>query len=1060
MSEIYIRLLGPPRIEKDGKALPSLKSRTALALLTYLLMNPGEVPRSQLAGMLWTDEPESKAHANLRYALWILQRALGTNAIQADRLMVACLPSPSFKSDLDLFRETLMRFDNREDDSHETMRALQQVLDAYRGDLLEGFELSKEVLFNEWLQKQRAYLRELTAAAMERLARWYSAQHKTREAIAMMRRLLNLDPWREEAHRTLMGLLVRNGQRSAALAQYEICRHVLQKELGVEPMKETRDLYERIRSAESMRRHNLPPATLFVQRAREMQQIRALIENPVARLITLVGPGGIGKTRLALELAGEQTESFLHGVRFVSLASISTPEFLVPAIANAAEVSLDSQTDSRVQLLNYLSEKEMLIVLDNFEQVMPGAALVGEILNTAPFAKILITSRQRLKLAGEWVVEIGAMDFPASEETPDLGRYSAVKLYLQNARQAHGDFQLSESDKPYVVRICNLVGGMPLAIELASSWVHTLSCREIAEELEKNLGLLESAPRGSAYQHPSLRAAFEHSWNLLNESERQLFRKLAIFHGGFRREAAEQITGASLLTLTSLVEKSLVHKEASGRYKIHPVLCQFGMEKLRESESAQLDLSDRHSTFFTGFLAQNESRLKAKDEKHALEEISAEIDNIRAAWEWAVKRGRDQVLENVVAGLYMFYDRRGWYVEGEETFGRAAQFLKQRYVEDKSNEFAAVLYGRLAARQGWFAYRLGNYTFAEQVTREALNILQAHGTSADIAFVRKSLGEILGTIGEYDQALELPRESLDLYKRVDDPHGAANCLAVMGNFRRLMGDFHSTEESLTESLQIAQASGDRSAIALALNYLGIVAYDMGDYARARELYQRALKIRQEIGDTKGTGATLGNLGVVAATTRDFERATQLLESSLAIRRHVGDRQGMAWALSILGDVARGSKQIEKARELYTESHALFAEIGDRYATALGLTKLGQTAFLLSDYSSAEDYLLRSLETAWATNSTPIVLIGLAGIAQVLAKQKKDLTRAVHLLAFVSNHPSATREAKKNSGKLLRRLKTEMSARALNRAIAQGKKLRIEQLIDETVQTRSRAKVVA
>ncbi|NUO02992.1 MAG: hypothetical protein HUU01_20475, partial [Saprospiraceae bacterium] len=458
--------------------------------------------------------------------------------------------------------------------------------------------------FETWMLAEQARLRELVIQALHTLAIYHAGQGQLAQGIGFVRRLLSMEPWREEAHRQLMGLLAQAGQRSAALAQYEICRQILVEELGVDPGPETKALYERIRAGDLSQRaqklestgefsstpllpsplaplsprHNLPPQpTPFIGREQEIAEIKQLLlEEPACRLLTLMGPGGIGKTRLALAAAAEVKDSFPHGVHFAPLASVGEPEIIISALAEALHLTIQAGVKPKTELFNYLDEKQLLLVIDNLEHLLAGVGLLSEILMAAPQVKLLATSRERLNLQEEWSYRVQGLSFP-KDASPDTNfeSYSAMRLFLERACRAEAGFNLSEADLPHVIRLCQLVDGMPLALELAAPWVRSITCREIVQEIERSLDFLTTSLRNTPARHRSIKAVLEQTWQRLPETEKALLCKLSVFQGGCLREAAIQVTGATLTLLSSLVDKALLRRAESGRYELHELIRQF-----------------------------------------------------------------------------------------------------------------------------------------------------------------------------------------------------------------------------------------------------------------------------------------------------------------------------------------------------------------------------------------------------------------------------------------------------------------------------------------------------
>ncbi len=423
--------------------------------------------------------------------------------------------------------------------------------------------------------------------------------------------------------------------------------------------------------------HNLPSqAAPFIGRVDELAEITRLLADPACRLLTLVGPGGIGKTRLAIEAARiivggvgtRQTVSeqlFPNGVHFVPLQPLTSPDFIVPAIVEALGFQFYGQSDPRQQLLDYLQEKSLLLVVDNFEHILDGALLVDDILAHAPGMKLLVTSRERLNLVEEWVYEVHGLDCPADEMETEIEGYSAIQWFMQNARRAQVGFALTPAQRPAVTRICRTVGGNPLAIELAATWLRALPAKAIADEIARGLDILESQARNVPERHRSMRAVLQHSWSLLSKTERNVFRRLAVFRGGFAYEAAERVTGATLWTLSALVDKSLLQVDANGRYDLHELVRQYAAEQLNTSGEADA-LRDGHSAYYLDFLAQREADIKGRRQLPALKEIAADFDNVRVAWSRALQRKDATLVSGTLEGLTHFCDMTARQWQGEE----------------------------------------------------------------------------------------------------------------------------------------------------------------------------------------------------------------------------------------------------------------------------------------------------------------------------------------------------------------------------------------------------------
>jgi predicted ATPase/DNA-binding SARP family transcriptional activator len=689
MPSLTLALLGSPHVARADGATVAFRLRKELAVLAYLAVEgPAAQPRDALLGLLWPEASEESARNNLRVVLANLRQALGA-ALNADRQVVQ-LALGSDELDVAAFQQLLAatRAHRHQQNAPcaDCAARLEQAAELYRGDFLAGFALPDAVEFEEWTLVRREALHQQALEALAMLTDYYEQAGDYAALCRHARRQLELEPWHEPAQRQLMRGLALAGDRDAALTQYERCRLILADELHVEPDVETRALYEQIRAghltpdtrASAAPRHNLPaPLTPFVGREHELAALVALREAPETRLLTLVGAGGMGKTRLAIELARASLDTYADGVFFVALAPLATASALPTAVAQAIDITIHSG-DPAAGLVRFLRDKHMLLVLDNFEHLRDGAGLVVDILEAAPRVQILATSRERLKVRGEHLFVVEGLPYtPAHTALADI-EVPAARLFAQSARRSLPSFQLDDLNLPDVQRICRLVQGMPLGLELAAAWVELLPLHEIAEEIARSAGFLAADWADAPERQRSMRAVFEWSWRLLNDAEQQLFRRLAVFHGPFRREAAEAVVGASLGVLASLVHKSLLRRTdvgatQAGRYEIHELLRQFAAEQLAALPEEQTTIQERHSSFYLAFVAQRELRLARHEPQEAAAEIRGEIDNVRQAWAWAARERRLEDLDRSAGGLWQFIFLTGLAGEGESAFGLAVE---------------------------------------------------------------------------------------------------------------------------------------------------------------------------------------------------------------------------------------------------------------------------------------------------------------------------------------------------------------------------------------------------
>ena len=561
---LEIQLLGGLAILENGRPVRGLASRKAEALLAYLAHTGRPHSREVLADLLWDDRSQAQAMGNLRVLLSSLRKQLGDyititrHEVALNSARICRLDTADLATQVEGVRKAMQESGCL---SPEKAARLAKALALYRGDFLTGFHIRDCLRFEEWTLVEQERLRRLAMEGLQVLAAHYLRVGNYQAGIEQTARLLELDPLYEEAHRLMMLLMARLGRRSAALQQYETCAGVLQAELGVDPSPETTALYERIRLAPPAPPVCLPSEpTPFVGRGAELTEIANRLADPACRLLTLVGPGGIGKTRLAVQSARKHSRAFLHGIYFVPLSALDSPENIVSAIAQAMQVDLPD-VNSAGELLDYLREKELLLVLDNFEHLLDGAPLVAQIVRHAPHVRMLVTSRERLNLRAEWLFDVAGLDFPArsaAETGVAPEARGAVQLFIQTAQRIRPDFSPTPADYAAIARICRLLQGAPLGIELAAAWARAFSCSEIAAEIETGFDFLSTTLRDLPRRHRSLRAVFDHSWRLLSERERGIARRLAVFRTSFRREVAKTVAGADPHTLLSLLNSSFL----------------------------------------------------------------------------------------------------------------------------------------------------------------------------------------------------------------------------------------------------------------------------------------------------------------------------------------------------------------------------------------------------------------------------------------------------------------------------------------------------------------------
>ena len=1022
MPQLTIRLLGPPLIELDGVPI-NVDTRKAIALLAYLAVEGQAQSRAVLATLLWPESDETRGRSALRRTLTALNNGIGKQWLTADRNTLALPEQPDLWLDVQTWRRLLAQCSTDVDERALAvyLPLLHEAIGLYRGDFLEGFTLFDSAEFDEWQTFHTESYRQELAGALRLSVRCYEGQGEFEAAIQTGRRWLALDPLHEPAHQALMQIYARAGQRPAAMRQYEECVQILAEELGVQPQPETTALYEQIVAGTLAKRPIRPTLappqpkirlprqlTSFVGRDGELAEIDAFLGGKNCRLVTIIGPGGMGKTRLALEAAAKRQEAYAHGIYFMPLARVSSADYLLATLADVLEFSFygghGGIEEQKAQLLDFLREKEILLVLDNFEHLLDGAELVDEILKTAPGVQMLVTSQERLNLLGESLVEIYGLQCP-SNGSVDIESCSAVDLFVQRASQVNADFVLTEEVKPSVTRICRLVGGLPLGLELASTWVRMLSCAEIAVQIESDLDFLATSLRNIPQRHRSLRAVFEHSWRLLSEQEQMVLGKLAVFRGGFDAAAAGVVAGATLSHLLMLTDKSLLHRGEDGRYEIPDVLRQYALEKFETAGHEQVQAD--HAAYYGRFLQAREAALTGEGQAQALAEIGAEIENIRQMWRWAVAHRDEAVLDQSLEGLYRFYQTRSWFQEGAEMLGQVISLAGDN----------SLLLGQALSRQGRLLVRLWRLDEGQAVLARALGVLRPLNAPRELASVLSILGVIAEMRGDYAAAKQQQEGSWAIYHENGEVWGEANVLLRLGNIAYAMGEFAEARRYYRESLTLRKGTGDRRGIALCLNNLGSVADTMGEYEEAWPLYRESVAIKREIGDRRGLAYSLNNLGHLGWLVGEYATAETDLKECLTIFRDIGDRKGIAFALTNLGNLAYERQEYQQAQQLYEESLAISRELDYKIGMAYALNHLGTNCQAMAEYEGAMRHYQAALQAALAVKATPVVLEILIEVAGLLAAEQK-WPQANRLLATILAQPAARKHVTEKAHALL------------------------------------------
>jgi predicted ATPase/DNA-binding CsgD family transcriptional regulator len=677
--------------------------------------------------------------------------------------------------------------------------------------------------------------------------------------------------------------------------------------------------------------------TPFVGRVREVAALREMLLQPQPRLISIVGLGGVGKTRLALEVARQVSDHFADGAVFASLASVETEEAIVPSLVQALRftpVAGSEGGDAKSQLLDFLHDKAMLLVIDNFEQLLESASLLAELLSAGPQMKLLVTARERLRLQVEYVYPLGGLSLSSWTSVSDAERDPAIQLFLNHGRQGRPDFGLEAEDLESLQRIFRLVQGMPLAIVLAAGWVELLGPAQIADEIDRGLDFLQAHFRDLPLRQRSMRAILASGWERMDDREKHLLAALSVFRGGFTLEAAADIAGARPADLRRLLARSLLARGGEGRFEVHELLRQFAAEQLAHAEESATAVRDRHSLFYLTLLRDAESGLKGAGHVAVLSEMELDAQNHYAAWEWAVEQAQHARLGPAAFSFATFFMRLGRYEEGLVAFERAIQRLRQRVYQPEAAD-TDLLSGlvRLLSYQCWLQYESGDFKEAEALGKEALALLE-----------RPELEEV-DTRQENGLAL----------LRLARTYNWQDRTAV-------------AQQMLEQSAMLFERSGDLWSLAHALRELGGVANRQAKFEQAVRYLKQAVHLLAELGDSRQRAKAQVALGVSLAGAGEQEEAEQWMRNSIEICRNIGDQGAAATTAAFLAEILSYRGKFDEARVLAAESAQVNGRLSRKLSLAASRLRWCFSLLHLGEYEAVHGHVPQILEAARANDA--------------------------------------------------------------------------------------------
>lgn len=914
-----VHLLGQVRIQDEaGLHRPPLDKR--LGLLAHLACADHWVARDRLAFLFWPDVPDRRARTNLRSLLSRLRRLPGRDGVEVEPSRVRWRGG----SDVRAFREAV------------AARAWSRAVQAYEGELLRGAEFAGVGELGAWLAAEREALRESYRRALLAWCEHVIPGDEARDAARRLEALLAEDPLDEDAALRAMGLREACGDRRRALRLgHDLRRHLA--ELEVEPREATERLLARLESgeagagsavgagssAENVGDRHLPGSlTPFVARERERRELAERLAQDDCRLLTVTGLGGVGKTRLALRVAADMAQRYREGARFVALGTKRSLQDVAVAIAHALEAALPGDEEADRVLPEALRNRHALLVLDDLDPRVAPASLLAELLNRCTGIDLLVTARERLDLGEEWLYPVTGMAQPDPDGEAEAARGAdALRLFVDAAQRVEPRFRLRESDLPAAARVCALVEGLPLGLELAAAWVRALPLSELADELEGNLDLLRRKPRGAGDRHQSVRAALEHSWARLEAGEAEAFMMLSVFHGGFRRDAAAEIAGVGVAQLAALVDRSLLRLSPEGRYDFHPLVGRYARAKLAERPDAERSARLRHRAHYVRWVGEAAQRFERQGSVGNARRMVEEYPNVREALDGALEEGDADSAAAIAQRLEWFWLWHGRLREGRALSARLMELVpaqggvararacllqgegammmqgdteRSAAAFREAHEIARDLDDRELAIEalnglGFTAMHVGRHADARSCFERALDL----AAGEEHAEVRTALLINLGALGVRSGDASRARAWLDaaraLCVRVGNVKRSGLALLHLARLERQLGRADEARRLLAEAFQVVRSTEHTDLVARAHLHTALSARAEGDSAKARANLREALASWWEAG---ATGRVADVLRVAAALRADegapdearelWERAERVQSASVSM----------------------------------------------------------------------------------------------------------------------------------------------------------------------------------
>lgn len=1026
MTKLEVRLLGGFTACLDGKVISSFGTSKGQALLSYLMVESSRPhKREYLAGLLWGEQEQEKALHSLRQAVSALRRSIADDDLSNPFLFcigdeIQFNSGSNYGLDLEVFDR--MYLDGVPTKDHRIdITQLQNAEKIYSGSFLEQFTLKEAEVFEEWASLTREAYSQKLITLVECLCDYHEKRgefHLGREYAA---RLVRCFPWNENAHLQLIRLYALDGQYTAAENQYSFCKKYLEDQLSLPPTEELEKLYQDIRER-SIKPTKWANSNLLesihqlsgklIGREQELSELTTLLSRYSTHLITIHGPGGIGKTCLAQEIATSQVGIFPDGVFFVSLVGITDADQVPSIVARSMGLVISNREEVSTQLNNFLSNKQVLLVIDNSDTLNGAAETLSNWIQSIPGLVLLVTSRERLNLRDEIVFPLQGLRYPDCMNVEEIQHYPAVQLFMEHMYRV-GKKDLSHNEIHAIMDICQRMEGLPLGLELAAALTWNKPVAEIAYSIESNLDQIKTNYPDIPARHRSLESVFDYSWDLLSPQLKDQFVSLAIFPADFNFVSAQEICGLSEENLKALINKSLLRVNISGRYELHSLIKRFICKQLADDERGLSErLKQKFVQYFTLTLEKSQLTPLSDDLFDQVSQLQKDFPSIHQAWFWALDACQFDVLFRLVPILHTFYTAQSRFEECHRLFVSTNELLH--------SDAAQKLSARLHIYLGSIEHILSKRPDLVKYLQNNVDRVKTLGIEPDIIYGLTHLVSAIKNRKQYKEARALAQQALELSLTSQNDWGIANSNYMLGSIAHQCGEIQPAIQHFNICLDISRRHHAPLIMMMALNALGDVYCHIGDYQLGRQMFEECLEISRRLGTHYQISIHLNNLGTIDQVEGHLDSAIVLFNESLDECHLIGDEYGEAITLCNLGEIAITQEKVEEADSLFKRAVRIGQETEDDYVNEICYTNLAEIARVKQNLPEAVEMIQRAVELANDTDMLPKLMTAFVYAAHILFESGK-IRESEAILHLVVEHDSTEELWRENAKQYLESL---------------------------------------